>query len=140
MALAAVIAGVVAAVRNAAPNEPARLPKIAVGTCLTSPDLAKATAGVTSLDAVPCAQAHDGEVFALLQLGPGESLDAATTRCGDAASDRHVDLRHLLSRGLEVRPLALDGAPAPGDTVACFVRRIDGAPKRGAIFTTPTGK
>lgn len=137
IALAAVIAGVVAAVQNSSPNGPARLPKIAVDTCLTSPELAQASPGVTTLNAVPCSEAHDGEVFALIELGPNETLGAATSRCAAAAGARNFDLRQLLSRGLEVRPLALDGTPAPGDTVACFVRRIDGAPKRGATFTTP---
>jgi hypothetical protein len=135
LALAAVAAGVVAAVQSASTDPSSRLPKVTVGTCLISPELARASDGVTSLDAVPCSQAHDGEVFALLKLRAGEGLDAAGGRCIGAATDRQLDVEALQARGLEVRPLALDGTPTTGDAVACFVRRQDGSPQRGAAFT-----
>jgi hypothetical protein len=135
VALAAVIAGVVAAVENASPDPSPQLPPVSVGTCLISPELASAADGVTTLDAVPCSRAHDGEVFALLKLRAGEDLDAAGVRCAGAATDRQFSFTELQERGLEVRPLALDGNPTTGDTVACFVRRQDGAPQRGAAFT-----
>lgn len=135
VALVAVIAGVIAAVQNASPDASPRLPAVSVGTCLISPELARATDGVTTLDAVPCSRAHDGEVFAMLELRAGEDLAAAGRRCVGAATDRQFHFEELQSRGLEVRPLALDGDPTTGDPVACFVRRQDGAPQRGAAFT-----
>jgi hypothetical protein len=137
IALAAVATGIVAAVQNAGPDTPPRLPPVAIGTCLISPELARASDGVTELEAVACSRAHDGEVFALLTLRADEDLDAAGSRCVGAAAVRQFDFEELRTRGLEVRPLALDGNPTTGDTVACFVRRKDGAPQRGAAFATP---
>jgi hypothetical protein len=136
IALGAVATGVVAAVQISRPDRAPELPPVAVGTCLVSPELARGSDGVTSLEAVSCVRAHDAEVFAILHLRAGEDLDAAGARCIGAAGDREFDFAALQARGLEVRPLALDPTPTTGDTVACFVRRQDGAPQRGAAFTT----
>ena len=114
------------------------LPDIEVGSCLRSADLARGETSLSELTAVRCSADHDAEVFALLRLADGEDLDSSGARCVAAAAERDLTAAAVRERGLEVRPLTLDDAPSAGDTVACFIRRQDGAPRRGTVFTTTT--
>lgn len=114
------------------------LPDIEVGACLRSADLARGETSLASLAAVQCSTDHDAEVFALLRLGDGEDLDSSGARCVATAGERGFSAAAAGERSLEVRPLTLDDAPSAGDTVACFIRRQDGAPRRGTVFTTTT--
>lgn len=133
----AVVAGCAALTGRLIHRDPATLPPIVVGTCLSSHDLETGSSSLRELAAVPCARAHDAEVFALRTLRAGESLDAVSERCLSAAEELGVGPAELTSRGLEVRPLALtDATPAAGDSVACFVSHTSGSPLRGAVFTT----
>lgn len=114
------------------------LPDISVGTCLRSADLARGETALSALSSVPCSADHDAEVFALLRLADGEDLDSSGARCMAAAGGHDLTAAAVHERELEVRPLALDDAPSAGDTLACFIRRQDGTPRRGTVFTTTT--
>jgi hypothetical protein len=119
-------------------DDPTALPAIAVGTCLSSDELARGRSDLHDLDAVPCSSAHDAEVFSLRTANAGEDLDAIAERCLTAATDLGVSVDDLGARELELRPLALtSSALTAGDTVACFVRHQRGRPLRGAVITTP---
>ncbi|MDO7869084.1 hypothetical protein [Nocardioides jiangxiensis] len=135
-AAAAVIGSCAVLTSRLVHHDPATLPDITVGTCLSSTDLARGRTSLQHLDALSCSRLHDAEVFALRTISPGEDLDAVASRCLEAAEDLGVDASALAARHLEVRPLALtDKDPTPGVPVACFVRQQNGAPLRGAVFT-----
>lgn len=135
--IAVIVATVFVLIAVEEPGESA-LPEIEVGTCLRSADLARGASSLTALSGVPCSEAHDAEVFGLLRLADGEDLDAAGARCVRLADEHHLTAALVQARVLEVRPLALAEEPSAGDAVACFIRRQDGAPRHGTVFTTPT--
>lgn len=137
----AVVAGCAVLTSRWAQHDPPALPRIDVGTCLSSSDLAAGRSSLRSLDAVDCGTTHDAEVFALRTLGPGEDLDSVGERCLTAAEDRGITPSALHARDLEVRPLALtDKTPDVGVAVACFVRHKGGTPLRGVVFSTGRDK
>jgi hypothetical protein len=135
--IAVIVAAVFILMALEEPGESA-LPDIEVGTCLRSTDLARGESSLMELSTVPCSAEHDAEVFALLSLGAGEDLDASGARCVSFAGVYDLTAAAVQERELEVRPLALDETPSAGDTVACFIRRQDGSPRRGTVFTTTT--
>lgn len=107
---------------------------IEAGDCLRSSDFEGGEASVGGIERVDCDEAHDAEVFGVIDAGDGEDLTVLGTRCVEVAEEEEHPLASLQADDLEVRPLAAGDEPAEGDPVVCFVRHKDGETLTDQIF------
>lgn len=110
---------------------------LGVGDCLVSDDLASASGDVDDLRVVDCAEEHDAEVVARLELGADGGEQPTAGACVESLGAIGTSLATLTSAGLEVRPL--QAAAGSEGIVACVVRDEHGEKLTGTVRrTTPS--